>query len=226
MPEFDVNQEELAVLVQPARLERLREVVEHRTQQLTVILEMVEKGHNQSAILRTCDAFGILDVHLVERPKKRFKPTKGQTQGVHKWLNMHRYTSTLEAVQHLKQQGYQVWASHLDPEAKPLPEVDLTGKIALLFGNEMEGILPETRAACDGSFVIPMFGFSQSFNVSVAAAITLYEASRQRLKQQGHLGDLTPEEKETLLKSYKARSISRRVLRELQRRESCSNPEK
>lgn len=226
MNEHNFEIGELVSMLEPARVERLREVIEHRTESLVVVLEILDKGHNQSAILRTCDSFGVHTIHLVQGSRRKFRPTKGMTQGVHKWMNLHQHTDTLQAAQQLKEEGYSLWASNLNPNAKQVWDVDFTGKTAILFGNEVEGVSPETQAICDGSFYIPMFGFSQSYNVSVAAAITLYEASRQRLHDKGQLGDLSPDQKESLMHSYATRSLPRRVLRELQRRISCNDPKK
>ncbi len=209
---------DLAALMLPRRFDRLQQVVQGRTRQLTVAMEMVDKGHNQSAIMRTCDAYGVQEVHIVEREGIKFRPSRMVTQGVHKWLDIHRHASTPEAIAHLRAKGYMVWASSLQPGATLLPDLDLTGRIALLFGNEIEGLEEESLALCDGAFVIPMVGFSQSLNVSVAAAITLFEAYRQRLQRFGQMGDLSESEREELMESYLARATDKRVLKAAQGR--------
>lgn len=212
--------------LEPRRIERMREVVAQRTRQLTVLLEVIDKGHNQSAILRTCEAYGVLDVHIVESPHKKFKPQRKISGGAHKWLNLHSYKHTVDAIHNLQEQGYKVLASNLSDDAKPLHTLDLTQRTALLFGTELNGVAPEAVEACDGSFIIPMVGFVQSFNVSVAAAMSLHEAYRQRLERFGQMGDLPADEQETLFQLYLTQAIPRRILHELQRRQTCPSSQK
>lgn len=226
-PEYRTDSPELVAEIQsqlePQRIERMREVIAHRTRELTVLLEVIDKGHNQSAILRTCEAFGVFDVHIVESPRKKFRPNRKISKGSHKWLQLHRHRDNVEAVRHLQKQGFKVLASNLSDDAKPLHTFDLTQKTALLFGTELVGVAPETVEACDASFVIPMVGFVQSFNVSVAASISLHEAYRQRVERFGQMGDLSPEEQEQVFQWYLTQSIPRRILHELQRRQECPN---
>jgi tRNA (guanosine-2'-O-)-methyltransferase len=205
-------------LLRPERIERLRGVVSRRTSQVTMLLEAVDKGHNQSAILRTCEAFGHVDVHIVRNAEGQpFSPSKGITQGSDKWLRLHQHDSISDAIGELKSQGFQVFASRLDERARPLPELDLTGKVALVMGNERDGISDEVAELCDATYMIPMLGFVQSFNVSVAAALSMYEVYRQRLDKYGANGDLTEEEQEGLFEHFVERSLENRVLRQLQK---------
>ena len=187
---------ELSELLLPQRVERIEEVLSHRTRQLTVLVESIHKGHNESAILRSCDAFGVQDVHVISSSEKRFRPKRSIARGSQKWVDIHRYQHTKEAIEQLRADGYQIWASHLGEASVPLQSLDLTGKVVLAFGNEKEGISQEMVDACDGCFKIPMLGFAQSFNVSVAVAISLYEAVQQRVAAFGSNGDLPDDEKD------------------------------
>lgn len=211
---------ELEELVLEGRLARFREVLANRTRQLTVVLEALHKGHNQSAVLRSCDAFGVQDVHVIESEELRFRPCTSISSGSDKWLTLHRYREVGEAVAQLRARGYALWASSLDEGACTLSQLDLTGRVALLFGNERDGLSQELLGESDGCFRIPMFGFAQSFNVSVAASIALHEAVRQRVERWGKNGDLSLEEQECLLQRFTEKSVKPRVLRHFLKRKN------
>ncbi|MCC6314359.1 MAG: RNA methyltransferase [Thermomicrobiales bacterium] len=153
----------------------------HRQPDLTIILEDVHDPHNVSAVLRSCDAVGVQRVHTVytheERPSAFARTTSA---GVAKWTEVTHHDSIEACVAMLHGAGFQVLAAALAPNAVDLYEADLTRPVALLFGNEMRGATPEALAAADGALVIPMMGMVQSLNISVACAVTLYEAMRQR----------------------------------------------
>ncbi len=206
-----MTEQEISQLLTPKRLARLKEVIGRRTRQITVGLESIHKGHNQSAILRSCDAFGIQDVHIIESTGTPFRPNSEISIGAEKWLDLHFYENPQQMLQHLHEQGYQVWASSFHEEAVDISQIDLTQRVALLFGSERFGISQELENAADGRFIIPMQGFSQSFNVSVAVAISLYEAVRQRMEKFGSNGDLSDEEKEALLQRFISISLPSRL---------------
>lgn len=192
---------DLSCFLRPERIERLKAVVRNRTRSVTLLLESVELGHNQSAVLRSCDSFGLQDVHIVQQ-KSEFCPNSRITQGCEKWLDLHFYDRVEQALSVLQERGFTILGSYLSPTARPLGELDLTGPIAFLFGNEKQGLPPELASRCAETFVIPMLGFSQSFNISVAASLTLYETVRQRVSHWGQHGDLSPEEQEALLQEF------------------------
>ncbi len=207
--------EKLEAQITPRRLKKFRQVIENRTRDLTVLIEAIHKGHNQSAILRTCEAFGLQEVYVVEGENTPFNPHRAISQGLHKWLDIQKFSDTKSAISQLKAKGYQIWASYLHSEAIPLEQIDFTQKIALFFGNELKGISPEYLPLCDGNFIIPMYGFAESFNVSVAVGISLYEATQQRLKRLGKVGTLTPEEKEQLYEQFLKKSVGEKTLQAL-----------
>ena len=163
----------------PRRFERLKAVLDRRMGDLTVLLEHVEKPHNLSAILRTCDAVGALEAHVVSLPGRL--PTFNSTaQGSQKWVPLHVHTTSLEAARVLKQQGFRLYGTHLSVEAVDYRQCDFTGPTAFVLGAEKWGLSEAMAQAVDQAVVIPMSGMVQSLNVSVAAATLLFEALRQR----------------------------------------------
>lgn len=190
---------------------RVEQVITGRTRSLTVVLEEVHDPHNLSAVLRTCECFGIQDVHVVEGPTSPYQTTKLVARGADKWLDVHRSDDVLAVIASLRGQGFTVLASRLDGASVGLPELPIEGKLALLFGNESLGVSPEALAACDGSFVVPMFGFTQSLNISVAAAVSLSWLTLHRAEARGGSpGDLSPEEAAALRKRFSYQAVRKR----------------
>jgi tRNA (guanosine-2'-O-)-methyltransferase len=165
----------------PRRFQRLRQVLDHRQPDLTVLMENVHKPHNLSAILRSCDAVGVGDVHAVSQTGHL--PTYNTTaQGSQKWVRLHLHDSIAGAIAHLKQQGFQIYGTHLSRDAIDYTSVDYTQPSAILLGAERWGISDQAVDLVDQHMLIPMVGMVQSLNVSVAAATILFEAQRQRLQ--------------------------------------------
>jgi tRNA (guanosine-2'-O-)-methyltransferase len=163
----------------PRRFERLKAVLDCRMGDLTLMLEQVDKPHNLSAILRSADAVGLVDAHLVSLAGRQ--PTFNSTaQGSQKWVKLHRHGTSLEAVQMLKARGYKLYGTHLAADAIDYRDGDYTGPTAFVLGAEKWGLSPDTAAMVDQAIRIPMRGMVQSLNVSVAAATLLFEALRQR----------------------------------------------
>jgi tRNA (guanosine-2'-O-)-methyltransferase len=160
---------------------KIRAVLDRRQPDLTVFLENVHKPHNLSAILRSCDAVGVLEAHCVSfgtRPRA-FSDTSA---GSEKWVPLHQYETTRGALESLKAQGFQIAAAHLSDEAIDYRELDYTRPTAILLGAEKFGVTDEAALLVDKHVIIPMHGMVQSLNVSVAAAVILFEAQRQRLE--------------------------------------------
>jgi tRNA (guanosine-2'-O-)-methyltransferase len=162
------------------RLARLESVIRHRQPDLTVILENVHDPHNVSAILRSCDAAGIMEVQLVYTSEKFPKLGKKSSASAKKWVEHRNFGSVSECFEKLHDEGFVVYVTHLGKRTTSLYDLDLTKKVALAFGNEHRGVSEEASNLADGNFEIPMFGMIQSLNVSVACAVTLFEAVRQR----------------------------------------------
>jgi len=161
------------------RLERIRQVLDRRQPDLTVIMENLHKSHNFSAIVRTCDAVGILRTHAVAAAGElpRHNDTAG---GSHRWVQVQRHHRLATAVAEARDLGMQVLAAHVGPGAVDFREPDYTRPTALLMGSELYGVSDDAVALADRPLMIPMQGMVESLNVSVATAVILYEAQRQR----------------------------------------------
>jgi tRNA (guanosine-2'-O-)-methyltransferase len=163
----------------PKRFHRLRAVLDRRQPDLTVLLEDVQVPRNLAAILRSCDAVGVFEAHAVWLGG-RLKISRPASGGNRKWLPVSKFRTLAAAIEHLKGQGLHVLAAHPAPQAIPFREVDYTLPTALLLGNEDNGLTEEALASADAVVTIPMEGMGTSLNVSVAAALILFEAQRQR----------------------------------------------
>ncbi|MCJ8350699.1 tRNA (guanosine(18)-2'-O)-methyltransferase TrmH [Moritella sp.] len=163
----------------PERLERITKMLQHRQPDLTVCMESVHKPHNLAAVVRTCDAVGVNNVHAVWS----IRPTKvsgGTATGSQNWVKVHSHDNIAAAIKELKAQGMQVLATNLSDTAVDFRDIDYTKPTAILMGQEKTGISAEALALADQDIIIPMVGMVQSLNVSVATATILYEAQRQR----------------------------------------------
>jgi tRNA (guanosine-2'-O-)-methyltransferase len=170
----------------PERYNRLNTVLQHRQPDLTVVLENVFDPHNISAVMRTCDAVGIQDVYILNDripPHRKWGYRSSSTAA--KWLNVHQFISAEECFDALRKIYRKIYASHLGSEAQDIYSIDLTDSLALVFGNETFGVSDDIRKFTDGDFIIPQVGVIKSLNISVACAVTLYEAFRQK-KEKGH----------------------------------------
>lgn len=187
------------------RKARIDAVVAQRTLRLTVVLERVHDPHNLAAVLRTAEGLGLQHVHVVEA-ESGFRPNAAVTQGADKWIDLHKHPGVMGCAAALKSQGYRVFGSRLDGEAIDLEALPFGEKLALVFGNEHAGLSEDFAAHCDGFFRIPMQGFAQSFNISVAVAIALGTAvlGRRRL---GLGGDLTASEQAELCERFYALAV-------------------
>jgi tRNA (guanosine-2'-O-)-methyltransferase len=165
------------------RRSRIRAVLERRQPDLTIVCENIHDPHNVSAILRTCDAVGVLCAHAVytieEPPSIAF--ARETSAGAAKWVAVERHESIAGCYESLHREGFTILATAIGPGAKQLYEWDFTAPIAIVLGNEMRGVSAEAVSRADGTIAIPMVGMVQSLNVSVAGAVCLYEAFRQRL---------------------------------------------
>ena len=163
----------------PRRFERLKAVLDGRMANLTVLLEHVEKPHNLSAILRSCDAVGALEAHVVSL-QGRPRTFNSTAQGSQKWVPLHDHSDTETAIRSLKAKGFRLYGTHLGVDARDYRDCDFTGPTAFVLGAEKWGLTDTARDLMDEAVYIPMTGMVQSLNVSVAAATLLFEAVRQR----------------------------------------------
>ena len=164
----------------PERLEKIRRVLEHRQKDLTLVLANIHDPHNVSAIYRSCDAFGVARVHLYYTDTA-FPSLSGRSSAsARKWVESERFKDAASLAARLREQGMRVYATSCSPGARPMSEYDFTKPSAIIMGNEHRGVDAELLPLVDDELYIPMYGMIQSFNVSVAAALVLAEASRQR----------------------------------------------
>jgi len=181
------------------RRRRIDGVVASRTRRLAAVVEGVHDPHNTAAVIRTADAYGLQEVHVIEG-EKRFLSSRKVTQGAHKWVDIAVWSSVEPFFERMREQGRRVLVSDMEG-AIDVRELEIDRPTALVFGNEADGISVRMRAAADGAFKIPMHGFVESFNVSVAAAITL-----STLRADGR-GDLSPPEAAVLRARFYLRAV-------------------
>ncbi len=203
MTKFNQRLEEM---LSPERKERIESVLANRTYKILPVLENLYDRGNLSAVLRSAEAFGLQQVHLIELNEK-FKVANRVTQGAEKWIDLKRWKETESCLKHLKDRGYQVIGADLGEHSKSISEFDFTRPTAVVFGSEKMGLSENAKSLCDGRMILPMVGFVQSFNISVAAALTFQYIYLHRLRQQGHHGDLSLEEKSYLRYEFYKRSL-------------------
>ncbi|MFP4471027.1 MAG: TrmH family RNA methyltransferase [Bacteroidales bacterium] len=178
----------LADFITENKRNKFDEVVRYRTRYLTVVLEDIFQPHNASAVLRSCDCFGIQDVHIIEN-QNEYEVNPDVALGSSKWLNMVRYNAgaynSPEAIRCLKKNGYRIIAATPHRDDVNLQELDMAkGPVALCFGTEMRGLTSEFLKAADGYMKIPMYGFTESFNISVSVAISLFHLTEKIRKPE------------------------------------------
>ena len=188
----------------PERKEKLLNVLAKRQNDITVVLENVFDPHNISAVMRTCDAVGVQDIYILNTRIPRHKKwgTRSSSSAA-KWLTVHQFEQAEECFESLRQRYSTILTTHLSTDAVGLYDLDLTRSVALVFGNEHSGVSEEIRALADGNFIIPQVGIIKSLNISVACAVSLYEAFRQK-NNAGHYDQLKlqGEQLETLRTSW------------------------
>ncbi len=165
--------------MRPERFRRLARVLSRRQPDLTVLMDMVNKPHNFSAILRSCDAVGVLEAHVVP-PGNGVELHHATSAGTRKWVRVRAHADVRSAAAHLHGTGFRIVAAHPSSEARDFRSLDFTRPTAFLLGAELHGVSPEGLEVADDHVMVPMEGMVHSLNVSVAAALLLYEAQRQR----------------------------------------------
>jgi tRNA (guanosine-2'-O-)-methyltransferase len=195
----------------PERRERIDRAVDQRTRTLTVVMEAFCDPQNVNAVLRTCEAFGVQEVHVVEGPLKTFARNRKISQNADKWLEVVRWKTPAECLGHLRERGFAIYATRLGAGSRPLAELSFAPPVALVFGNENRGVSAEAVALSDQSYAIPMRGLVQSLNVSVAAAISLARAVERREAERGRHGDLAPDEADALRQRFYLLAVKQRA---------------
>jgi tRNA (guanosine-2'-O-)-methyltransferase len=165
----------------PERTEKIMRVLDHRQNDLTVVLENVFDPHNISAVMRSCESVGVQELYVLNNrlpPHKKWGARSSSSAA--KWLTIHQFTNAEECFGVIRQKYKRVLATHLAESATSLYDLDLTQSVALVFGNEHSGVSEEILTFTDGNFIIPQMGIIRSLNISVACAVSLYEAFRQK----------------------------------------------
>lgn len=188
----------------PERSKKLSDVLNNRQNNLAVVMENVFDPHNISAVMRTCDAVGVQDIYILNTkipPHKKWGSKSSSSAA--KWLSIHQFNNAEECFAALRKEYDKIYSTHLASDAISLFDLDLTQNLALVFGNEHDGVSEDIRRMCDGNFIIPQVGIIQSLNISVACAVSLYEAYRQK-KIAGHYkqSSLPQHKKNYLMKEW------------------------
>lgn len=200
----------LSDFVTPERKAIFEAIAKERTRYATLVIEDLYQPHNISAVLRSCDCFGVQDIHVIEN-RNVYEENPEIAMGASKWLDVYRYPrredNTVKTLRELKSQGYRIVATTPHTDDVMLNDFDVTkGKFALVFGNEKEGITDDVRAEADEFLRIPMYGFTESFNISVSAALCLQYIA-ESLRKTGTAWPLSIEEQEALQLAWLRRSI-------------------
>lgn len=199
----------LRQFVTDERQARLTEILENRTRHITVVLEDLFQTQNISAVLRTCDCYGIQDVHVIKN-RNEFEVHKDISMGADKWLSIHQYPhsehNVKDCIDRLHEQGYWVAATLPDEQKLTIFDLPVERKTAFLFGTELTGLSDEAIKYADGNVLIPMYGFTESFNISNSAAIILSHFSERMRHSEANWG-LTPDEKEELYFEWLQKSV-------------------
>lgn len=199
----------LGQYITPHKKSVMEQVLAKRTRHLTVVLEDIFKPHNASAVIRTCDCFGLQDIHVIEKTNQ-YKVNPYVTRGASQWVDLHKYyrpdgSSVDACFDSLREKGYKIYGTSPAPNSMPIDELQPDQKLALVFGNEHEGISEEVKSKADGLVHIPMLGFTDSFNISVSASIFLFDLVRKAVKMGIPNFQLSEDEKNQLrMKWYRS----------------------
>ncbi len=188
------------------RRKKIERVVQGRCFSNVVVMENIYDRGNISAVMRSAEALGFSQVHLIELGEK-FKESQRTTAGADKWVEIKKWKSTADCVRELKAQGKQIVVTHLDSTSRPISQIDFSKPTALVLGNEKDGVSREMIEAADHRVIIPMEGFVQSYNISVAGALCFYQMYLSRQDRLGKSGDLTLEQQEILKAVYATRTL-------------------
>jgi tRNA (guanosine-2'-O-)-methyltransferase len=191
------------------RRQKIEAVLSRRQNNITVVLENVFDPHNISAVMRSCDAVGVQEIFVLNTKIPRHKKWGDRSSSsANKWITIHQFTSVEDCVLRIREKYKCIYTTHLASDSISIYEVDFTDSVALVFGNEHSGVSEELRKIADGNFVIPQVGMIRSLNISVACAVTLYEAFRQK-KMAGHYQQqmLTAEEYSSLASQWRLLDI-------------------
>lgn len=204
--------QELSKYLTEPRWDLIQKVIENRTQYLTLVLEDIYQSHNAAAAIRSCDGFGIQDIHVIENRNKLILKNTTVSKGADKWMNFFYYNTpnannTEICIQTLKQKGYRIAATALGKQSLTLDQVPLDQPLAIMIGTEKDGLTDTACQLADCFIELPMYGFTQSYNLSVCAALTLHSLTH-RLRQSNIPWQLSPNSKRQVLLTWLHRCIN------------------
>lgn len=201
----------LCEMLMPERVALFEQVIENRTDRLCVVLEDIYQPQNASAVLRTCECLGVQQVHVIEN-NNEYRVNPDVALGSSKWIDLRRYNqkpnNTADCLSALKEQGYRIAATLPAEKDVSLPELNVDEPLAVVFGNELEGLSQTAKSMADICMKIPMYGFTESFNISVSAAICMYTLT-EKLRHNGNNISLSPERRLDTLIKWAKHSIRR-----------------
>jgi tRNA (guanosine-2'-O-)-methyltransferase len=192
-------------LLTPERQKKINQVVTERCFDISVVLESIYDRGNISAVMRTAEGLGFADFHIIETFEK-FKNANRVTQGADKWVEAKKWKTSAEAIAYFKKNKIRICVTSLEA-SKPLHEIDFSTPLALVLGNEKDGVSKEMLEAADERVIIPMPGFVQSFNISIAGALSLYHIFSDRRQKRGTNADVTLEQQNILKAAYALRTM-------------------
>ncbi|MCP4475201.1 MAG: RNA methyltransferase [Gammaproteobacteria bacterium] len=212
---YETLSAKLAPYLTAARKEKIEMLLPKRLNSIHLAVEAPSDPHNAAAVVRSCEALGVMNAHVIEA-EGRALHAKRTTQGAFHWIHTHHHNAFEQFLQQLKhRQSTIVLAGATMDGDQPLSQLPLEQPLCLLFGNENRGLSPQARQACDLIYHIPMFGMSESLNLSVSAAISLYDVTTRKRQQLQQSGDLTADEIAQLRLHYYANSLEKRLVTQL-----------
>jgi len=200
-------------LISEQRKERLERTVNNRLSGLTIVAEGTHLRHNLSAIIRSAESFGVADVHLISSEKQKMS---GAAKGAEKWVDMNIYNNTEQCFETLRERGFKIFVADLQEDSFTPETLPITEPVAIVMGTELVGVSEQAKALADGSIMIPMYGLTQSLNVSVASACVLQRLST-RMREAG-VGEMSPEAKQELLANWLNRDLIEKQQRQNRQR--------
>ena len=203
--ESSVIIEKLSPLITEERMQKLQQVIANRSMSIAPVMEHLYDRGNLSAVMRSAEAYGYINMHIIDQPNGKFKASNRVTKGTDKWMLQTKHQSNLECVKDLKRQGFKIYCTHLETQTS-IRDINFNQKAAVVFGNEKDGVTDEIVEASDGCFRLPMMGFAQSFNISVAAAITFSYIYEER-QRAGYVDSLSDSDQEFLMALYLMRCV-------------------
>lgn len=197
--------EVLSPFVTESRLQRIEEILDARLKSIAIVLENLHDPHNGAAAIRSIEAFGLTGLDVIETTE-RFRPAAKVTIGCQKWIELRRHPTVAECAASLRRRGFRLYATVPDAN-QTMTDIDVGQAVAVVFGNETDGLTPEAIAVCDAEVSLPMYGFTQSFNLSVSVALAVQQLARRRREYLDELGDLDDQERARLRAEWYVQSV-------------------